>query len=278
MRIQTFIPQNQILSAAIECIYLIEQEENEESESFLILPSVYTYLSISLNTSSRGTDNHISVTASPEKNLDSSVQFGLKSSCIFDYCGKIKEVCVKFKPLGIYNFFAENVLLTSAASDQSFFPNDKYEAEMKRILSCADNHIIISEIENYLLAWYHSFSQPYLSQIVTELESADSEKPVSVEKLALKLGITRQTLNNLCRKYLNLSASEFRQICRFRRFVQAKLDAETNSRLTDFVYDFGFFDQSHLIKEFRKYTFLKPNDFFRKIYHSKDQTILVIWQ
>lgn len=31
-------------------------------------------------------------------------------------------------------------------------------------------------------------------------------------------------------------------------------------------------------KEFKKYTFLKPNDFFRKVIHSNDQNIIVIWQ
>lgn len=278
MRIQSFIPQSSILSDLIECIYVIEQEENSNSESFLILPSVFSYLSISLNTVSTAINNRITIRRISENILDSSVQFSLKSSCIFEYCGKVKEVCVKFKPLGIYNFFAEDILLKTSADNQLFIPDSDYETNIRRILNQPNNEKIIAEIETYLLDKYTIFSHSFLTNAINELEITDSEKPLSLESLAKKIGVTRQTLNSRFNKYLNLSASEFRQICRFRKFVQAKLIAEKKARLTDFVYDFGFFDQSHLIKEFRKYTFLKPNDFFRKITHSKDQNILVIWQ
>ena len=276
MKIESFVPQNSILSTVIECIYIIEQESGN-SESFLILPSIFSYLSISLNTAGTTINNRVIVNQVSENLLDSSVQFSLKSSCVFEYVGKIKEICIKFKPLGIYDFFDEDILLNSA-NNQLFIPNDDYEANIKRILNYSNNGQIIAELEKYLLGKHVPFSHPYLKKAVNELEITDSEKPLSLEKLAEKLGVTRQTLNSRFNKYLNLSASEFRQICRFRKFIQAKLIDEKNSRLTDFVYDFGFFDQSHLIKEFKKYTFLKPNDFFRKINHSTDRNILVIWQ
>lgn len=249
------------------------------SESFLILPSVYSYLSVSLDTvSEKIDDNTVMIRRTSENFFDSGVQIGLKSSCVFEYRGKIKELCVKFKPLGIYNFFDERILFDSINNTAPFIPDDNYKKTLIEILNYPSNSDIFAGIEEFLLQRSESFSHPYLNNVIDELERADSEKPFGIGELSEKFNVSRQTLNSQFKKYLNLSPSEFRQICRFRKFIQAKLIDENPTCLTEFVYKFGFFDQSHLIKEFRKYTFLKPNDFFRKLDYSKDQNILVIWQ
>jgi AraC-like DNA-binding protein len=278
MKIQSYLPQNSILRKSIRCIYVIEQNEDESSESFLILPSISAYLSVSQNVVSYEENERIVVESSGENQLDSSVQFGLKGSTIYEYRGNVKEICIVFNPLCIFNFFNEDVLLKSSANGESFVADIDYEKRIDRILNLPHHAEIIAEIEKYLLEKHSLFSHPYLPQAMAALEVTDTETHATIEELAAQLKITRQTLNNQFKKYLNLTASEFRQICRFRRFIQAKLIDENKSKLTDFVYDFGFFDQSHLIKEFKKYTFLKPNDFFRKLDRSKDNSILVIWQ
>lgn len=275
MKIQSYKPQNSILKSLVKCIYLIEQAGLNDSGSFLILPSVSAYFSVMLNAVSFDKNDRIVVRSTNEKILDSDIQFGLKNSTIFEYRGKIREICVVFNPLGIFNFFDENVLLKK---DYPFIPDGDFENIITEILCCPDNDQMIAEIENYLLSRYKPFSHPYLRQVIEEVAFTDVEQQITLEELARKSKITRQTLNSQFKKYVNLSTSEFRQISRFRKFIQAKLVDENNTKLTDFVYDLGFFDQSHLIKEFRKYTFLKPNDFFRQLAHSKDHSILVIWQ
>lgn len=278
MKIQSHTPQSPILQELIRCIYILEQDENACADSFLILPSISSYLSVSQNTKSFTENGIIIVESSKENLLDSSVQSGLKSSCIYEYRGKVKEICVVFNPLAIYDFFADKNLEKFISNHQNFIPDNNYENNINRILNLADNTEILAEIEKYLLSQFSPFSHPYLHQAIKDLETADTEKNLTLDKIAERCCVTRQTLNNQCKKYLNLSTSEFRQICRFRKFIQAKLIDEKNSRLTDLVYDFGFFDQSHLIKDFKKYTFLKPNDFFKKVDYSKDSHIVVVWQ
>lgn len=277
MNIQSFKPQNSILSKLIECVYILEKIEDKQSDSFIILPSISAYFSVSVNTISYLENEKIVVESTSTNPLDSSIQFGLKSSTVYEYRGKIKEICILFKPLAIFDFFAEDLLLKDS-SKQLFIPDGDYQANITRILDLTDHAQIIAEIEKYLLGKYTPFAHPYLRQAVAELGITDSEKPIKLEDLSKKFKITRQTLNSQFKKYLNLSASEFRQICRFRKFIQAKLIDKKKSRLTNLAYDFGFFDQSHLIKEFKKYTFLKPNDFFRKLTTSENNQILAIWQ
>lgn len=278
MKIRSFIPQNPIIQKLVRCIFIIEQNKLSASARFLILPSISTYISVSLNTKSFTENENIIIENGAENRLDSSIQFGLKSSVSYEYRGEVKEICLVFNPLAVFDFFDEDILLKSVTSDQLFIPDSDFEKNITRILRIAKNDEIIEEIEQYLLKKYKPFSHPYLHQAINELSNIESENYLSLNELAKKFNVTRQTLNNQCQKHLNLSASEFRQICRFRKFIQAKLFDEKKFRLTDFVYDFGFFDQSHLIKEFKKYTFLKPNDFFRKVDYSKGSQVLVIWQ
>lgn len=279
MRIQSFVPESPTLSNSIECIYIIEQTRGNRSDSFVILPSIYSYISVSLNTVSETIDDTcVTVRETAELTFDSSVQIGLKNSCVFKYNGRVRELCIKFKPLGIYDFFDKKILLKAARSAERFIPDDAFRERLSSILSWPDSGRIFSETEKYLLSRYSPFTHPYLRRVVSRLETADVEEPLRLPELSKELNISRQTLNNQFKKYLNLSPAEFNQIRRFRKFVRTKLVDKNNPSLTDLVYELGFFDQSHLIKEFKKYTFLKPNDFFRKISHSDDTHILVIWQ
>jgi AraC-like DNA-binding protein len=278
MRVQPYVPQDPILQKSVECIYIIEHPENSKSASYLILPSVYSYLSVSLNTVSETiSENTVLVRGVLNNSLDSDVQLGLKTSCVYRYQGRVRELCVRFTRLGIYDFFDEKVLLKSINSSEPFIPDDNYRKTITDILNYSSDDEIFAGIEKYLLGRYSPFSHPYLNDVIGELERAGSEKPPGIEALARSCGVTRQTLTTQFKKYLNLSPSEFRQICRFRELIESKLDDEHKTGLTDYVYDFGFFDESHLRKEFKKYIFLKPNDFFRKIYRSPDENVMVIW-
>ncbi|HQU86604.1 MAG TPA: helix-turn-helix domain-containing protein [Pyrinomonadaceae bacterium] len=278
MKICSHTPQNLILKDLIRCVYVLEHDENAPADSFLILPSVSSYLSVSQKTKSF-TENEVIIVEPCEENLlDSSFQSGLKSSCIYEYRGKVKEICVVFNPLAIYDFFDEEILTAAIENKRPFLPDENYRTNINRILNITDNARMLAELEDFLLSRHRPFRHSYLRQAVEKLTLMDEEDQITLEELAKSLKITRQTLNHQFKKYLDLSASEFKQICRFRKFIQAKLIDENNSRLTDLVYNFGFFDQSHLIKEFKKYTFLKPRDFFKKVDCSKDNQIIVIWQ
>lgn len=278
MKIRSQQPTNKILRDAIRCIYVIEQDADGPAESFLIFPSVSAYLSISLDTVSTVENDVIAVEATSDNRLDSSLQLGLKSSSVYKYRGPLKEVCIVFNPLSVFDFFDEETIFELSCNGQPFIPDEGFETAITSAITLSDDAEMLAQLESYFLSRYHAFRHPYLSQAVAILQSSDTEGQLAIEALAGRFNITRQTLSNQFRKYVNLSASEFRQISRFRNFVNARLSDERGLTLTEFAHDLGFFDQSHLIKEFRKYTLLKPNDVFRKLDRLSDNNILVIWQ
>ncbi len=276
MHIQSYNLQNPLLCDVIECIYVLAHTESDWSDSFLILPSVDSYLSISLNTATTTTNNVVVTTETEEPFFDSSLQIGLKTPAIYRYKGNVKEICIRFKPLGVYAFFNQKKI--SLQETETFIPFDDYEATMIDLLKKENALKMIAQLEQYFLKKYHLFSHPYLFAVLDALQVMEMDKKISLEALAQQQHISRQTLNTQFKHFLNLSPSEFKQICRFRAFIQTKLDNTYPARLTDILYDLGFFDQSHLIKYFRKQSLSNPLDFFKKINFSKENKILLIWQ
>jgi len=205
------------------------------------------------------------------------LQIGLKTSHIFEYNGLVKELCVKFKPFGIYNFFEEEKI-HSSEENQPFFPNIEFETIITSILKFSSYSEMIEETEKYLISVLQPFQHPYLNKILKDLETMETGNLTSLEDLAKSVGVSRPTLNAQFKKYLHLTPSEYKQIWRLRTYIDSKLISKNTTSTNEMLFDLGFFDQSHMIKEFKKYTLLKPKEFFKQIDYSKDSKVLLIWQ
>ncbi|WP_431476482.1 AraC family transcriptional regulator [Massilia eburnea] len=95
---------------------------------------------------------------------------------------------------------------------------------------------------------------------VTELESSGGA--LRVETLAAALGVSRQYLANQFRDHVGLSPKLFARICRFRAARASALAAEPGQQGHDWAslaLDSGYFDQSHLIRDFHDFTGTSPD-------------------
>lgn len=83
---------------------------------------------------------------------------------------------------------------------------------------------------------------------------------VTVEALSESAGVSRQHLSRQFRQYLGMTPKQF---CRITRF-QALLDRANTSQRVDWseaAADLGYYDQAHLIAEFKEFTGLSPTQF-----------------
>jgi AraC-like DNA-binding protein len=139
---------------------------------------------------------------------------------------------------------------------------------MNTILKESDRNIQIKMLENY---WLSKFIKKDLHLAYTILN--DFETEMSIEEIAAKNKITRQYVNKISRRYLAKPASEFRKIQRFRNV----LISNKNSRnLTELSYETLFYDQSHLIKDFKELTRINPGKFFENVDTEKNNIWLFI--
>lgn len=75
-----------------------------------------------------------------------------------------------------------------------------------------------------------------------------------------ELNLTERTFQRIFKKYVGITANEYRRICQFQMAFH-QLRAGQFNKLTDVVYGNGYFDQSHYIRSFKEFTDTTPNDY-----------------
>lgn len=87
-----------------------------------------------------------------------------------------------------------------------------------------------------------------------------SNGTITVKALRENLHMTERTLQRLFIEYVGISPKQFSKIIQFQSSLN-QLSEEQYSKLTDIVYETGYTDQSHFIRNFKKYTGKKPSQF-----------------
>lgn len=118
---------------------------------------------------------------------------------------------------------------------------------------------------NYIL----DFSQPYIRQrtlLSEQLANVRNAKADTVKSLAELQQKTTRTIQSHHRKYLGYSAKEFKRYQRFSQAisqVQSRLAAGSKVDWHDIIEAYGYYDQSHLIRDFQYYFELSPSQYLK---------------
>jgi len=87
---------------------------------------------------------------------------------------------------------------------------------------------------------------------------------LAVEDLATETGFTRKHLGNLFRQQVGLSPKALARVHRFRGAMTLLHGANGQVPWAELAEQCGYYDQSHLINEFRRFTGLSPVDIARR--------------
>ncbi|WP_394746757.1 helix-turn-helix domain-containing protein [Spongiimicrobium salis] len=116
-----------------------------------------------------------------------------------------------------------------------------------------------SSIENSLRQYAVDLK---IDTLITLIEGQITN-PLRVVDLAHKMNMSQKSLERWVKKQFNLSPKELLQILRFEQ-VSHDLKNQPHSKLTDSIA-YGYYDQSHFIKECRRITGYAPKDFFARM-------------
>jgi AraC-like DNA-binding protein len=125
-------------------------------------------------------------------------------------------------------------------------------------------------IDSMLGQHWQPFSHPFLQRAIDRF-AADTT--LTTASLAAELGISRKTLHQHFEQYLGIAPSLYRKINRFRNAVREKLEGGQVYTLTELAHSMEFFDQSHMIRDFRSLTGFIPSAYFRKIRTMENSSI-----
>ena len=82
-----------------------------------------------------------------------------------------------------------------------------------------------------------------------------------VKDFCVKFGVNIKYLERLFFKYTGVSPKVFSRITRFQRISREMLYYRNYNNLTELAYDGEYYDQTHFIKEFRKFSGVTPGKF-----------------
>jgi AraC-like DNA-binding protein len=261
MTIKIYRPTNPLLEKHIECFYILEQTPEEKPVTYFTFPSIYTIVTISAQTKTLETENKITIKSCQYNTIETNLVSNFNEPVLVNYEGKINEITTYFKPLGINVFINNDLRYYSEGTFPNFNPHDDYKDFMTSVLSIKDNDEKIEKIECYWISKLKPFEDILLENVLTEMMNASNLNP-SMTKLSQQTGRSRTTINKHFDKHICKTPSQFKKIIRFRAAIQSHLQ---NSNITGLSYDLNYFDQSHMIKDFRKLTGFTPKAFFSKI-------------
>ncbi|WP_337327558.1 helix-turn-helix domain-containing protein [Chryseolinea sp. T2] len=81
-----------------------------------------------------------------------------------------------------------------------------------------------------------------------------------LSQLPDQLNMTRRTFQRMFKKYVGISATEYRRICQFQQSFQ-QVRSKQFDKLSDVAADNGFTDQSHFVRSFREFSSTTPGKY-----------------
>lgn len=268
MKLEFYQPQSDLLKKYMQGYYFITPYALADKLSYYTFPNNYCIVSVNLGAEVHMNDNEILVSCANNDNVTGNFVTRYKSPIKVLYTGQVPEITFYFKPAGINHFINDAHLVVKYANGIEFNPYPDFYPAMKSVFAIEDRSLQIAALEKYWISKFNLRNIGLLEAVISDLES-----DLSISAIAAKHNFSRQYLNSLFVKNIGKSPSEYRRIHRFRDAVKKRKQVK---KLTSLTYESTFFDQSHMIKDFKKITSLSPNLFFKNVDTGKENIWLFI--
>jgi AraC-like DNA-binding protein len=175
--------------------------------------------------------------------------------------GISKMLVVQFKAVGAFAFFKEPLHYFT----NKYVPLDHvFDKEADETWEQLHEAKTLSEkfllIENFLyrkLLTNKSLNQKFISTVEIVCNGKGN---LSINGICSQLNISRKHLNNLSKEYVGVSPKTLSALTRLQNTLKT-LSTVPTEKLTHVAYEFEYFDQSHFIYDFKRFTGLTPNEY-----------------
>lgn len=181
-----------------------------------------------------------------------------------DVSGKLSLFSILFKPHGLSMFFdiPLNELYNQNVPLKHLFKHDTVELENKlfEAHSFAERIKLVERF--FLMLLNKSTSKDNFNRIEQCIDIINQTRGVvDISFLASKACYSRKQFERVFAQYVGSSPKQFLKTIRFQNTVDEKAKHKS-ANLTDLTYRCGYFDQSHMINDFKKLTGLTPKQYF----------------
>jgi len=263
MKIKVFSPSHPLLKKYIESIYILTHTAEEKPAKYITFPSIFTIVSSSEKSRAMTKGNQLIIRQCDDNEVETNLVSDFNKPVYVQYEGKINEITIYFKPLAINAFLEQDLNHYNSSNFSEFSPFEDYRKSMIEILSLQDDAEKIEAVESYWLSKLIGFQHNFLETVLSEMMS-DENDVLTITELCVKNNISRTTLNKHFGRHICKTPSQFKKILRFRNAVNKYASNNERNNLTDIAYGVDYFDQSHMIREFKSVTGFSPKVFFEK--------------
>jgi AraC-like DNA-binding protein len=174
--------------------------------------------------------------------------------------GGVDMISVVFQPYGAKAFFNTPM---SEFADERVSAEDMNDVELidleKKLFSTKDNLESVRLIEKFLIKRLHQ-SKEYNYKRMLAVTNAINQGQMNVSDLANVSCLSYKQFKRVFSEYVGANPKDFLRIIRFQKALYI-LQNEPAIATAQLAYDSGYYDQPHLIKEFKLFSGYTPKEY-----------------
>ncbi len=179
--------------------------------------------------------------------------------------GSVDVLGICFMPEGLYPFIKipiaefKNQLL--GTSEVGFNPAGKISEKLREApdvsarLNILEAELLSLLDSNYLIP-------KDIQQLFTAIKQKNNS--IQISEFCKRNNVSTRKLERVYNKYIGLPGKTYAMLNRFQNSLNHLLYINDYSRLLEIALDNGYFDQTHFIKEFKRFTGNTPKEFLRQ--------------
>ncbi len=181
----------------------------------------------------------------------------IKEEVIIDTRNLKSFIIVQFKPRALSSIlpFVNHTsydLITNPVSDGQEIFGDQID-KLNQHVSKLDSQSIVNELDHFFSSNLNAEKEGFISEMAIEMENTSNLK-----SLLNKTNYSYSTLDRYFKKDTGLSPKQFHTLRRYKLAVQEIYNSR-NSNWIHYVNKYGYFDQSHFIKDIKRHTSFTPS-------------------
>jgi len=179
--------------------------------------------------------------------------------------GISKMLVVQFKTLGAFVFLNDPLhYYTNSYVTLDCVFNREAEETWEKLQEAKSLNEQFLTVENLLYSKLVSTKLPNKKLLSTVDILLNGSQNVSINEICNKLNISRKHLNHLSKKYAGVSPKVLSSLNRLQKTLKT-ISTSNSGTLTNVAYQSKYFDQAHFIKDFKKFTDLKPTEYVKLV-------------
>ena len=175
--------------------------------------------------------------------------------------GRVSMVVVVFEPYGAKPFFRMPMNELREQSVSVHDMEDKTLTELEdKLLHTTDDRAAIDQIEQFLIKRMYTTKEYNYKRLLPVIETINRKNEINITTLSEISCLSYKQFNRIFSEYVGTNPKEFFRIVRFQRALYV-LQNNPRLNMTSVAFECGYYDQPHLIKEFKAISGYTPTEF-----------------